>query len=57
MQKKQSKRLQEVLKKAKHDFDEIFDIYEDMDYVEIRGMYCGDMRCYRYYDNGLVTER
>ena len=54
---KYSKRVQAVLKKAKRDFDEIYDVYEGRDFVEINGSFCGDLRCYRYYDNGMVAER
>ena len=24
---------------------------------EIKGSYCGDIRCMRFYDDGMVTER
>ena len=54
---KQSERVKKAMKKAKEDFDKIYEVYEGYGFVEVRGSYCGDMRCYRYYDNGTVTER
>ena len=26
-------------------------------YWEVRGSFCGDMRCMRFYDDGMVGER
>jgi len=43
--------------KAKNDFDVIYDIWAELDFVEVVGSYNGDQRDYRYYDNGLVAER
>ena len=52
----------EVYEQIRKDFDEIYETYNGFDvhlgkFLEVKGSYCGDMRCYRYYENGMVTER
>lgn len=42
---------------VKDNFDKIYEAENWMDYWEVRGSYCGDMRCMRFYSNGMVTER
>ena len=41
----------------KEDFDVVYTKEMWSNYVEVKGEYCGDMRCYRYYSNKVVTER
>lgn len=56
--KRDTQRVKKVLERArKYDFDEIYKIYEDIDFVEVRGHMGGDLRCYRYYKNGECYER
>ncbi len=49
----------ETWAKVRASFDKIYDSYRDnyRGFWEIKGSYCGDMRCMRFYDSGLVTER
>ena len=45
--------------KIKDNFEEIYDIYYDAysKFWEVKGTMGGDIRCMRFYDSGMVTER
>ena len=42
---------------VKEYFDKIYETDHFMDFWEVKGTYCGDIRCMRFYENGMVTER
>lgn len=56
-----SKFTKEMLKKVSEQIDEDFEIIHDIyrcdEYIEVDGKIGGDCRRFRYYWNGLQTER
>lgn len=48
---------EKLLRDAWNFFDYVLEYYEGTDFVEVVGSRGGDIRSYRFYENGLITER
>lgn len=55
--KAKNKRVEAAQKKAMEIMDYILEIREAPNFVEVVGCTGGDARTFRFYDDGLVTER
>ena len=56
MKKPQRMDTKTWLEVKKH-FDKIYETDHFIDFWEVKGSYCGDVRCMRFYENGMVCER
>lgn len=48
---------EKLLNKAEEYFDYILDCFSEKDFIQIVGSVGGDIRTYRFYSNGIITER
>lgn len=54
---KKNKRIEEAQKKTLEIMDYILEVREAPNFIEITGCTGGDARMFRFYDDGMVTER
>lgn len=57
MAKLATTKIQELLDTAHDYFDSIVDYYPTTEFLEVTGLRGGESHTYRFYYNGLVTER
>lgn len=48
---------EKLLKQAEEHFDYLLEYSDGGDFIQVVGSMGGDIRTYRFYSNGLITER
>ena len=48
---------EKLLKQAEEHFDYLLECHTTNDFIQVVGSMGGDVRTYRFYANGLITER